>query len=262
MAGLAVVVVAGLTAGLMIWAPWIPPPVLRPAGLKAGAATANSLTFRWSRPPTGPLPDKYLIWRNGLLAGSAAGTATSWRQAGLDPGVTYQYRLVAVRAGKRSPASVLLTLTTITPPISQARLRGLWNINTRNLHAKNIYTGYNGFHGSLTWTFRPVCRAGPCAVILRGKIDGIHSITMKLTRAGAVYRGRTVDTIPCGKGADAIPDPLTLKVRITVTNAAGQTQVWAATSWAGTIAGTTQYVAAATFYCPSANFTAVLSSPD
>src|SRR5437899_9129463 len=29
----AVVVVAGLTAGLVVWAPWTPPPVLRPAGL-------------------------------------------------------------------------------------------------------------------------------------------------------------------------------------------------------------------------------------
>ena len=263
LAALTVVVLAGLAAGLVVWAPWIPPPVLRPAGLKAGPATANSLTFRWSRPRTGPLPDKYLIWRNGLLAGSAAGTATSYRQAGLDQGVTYQYRLVAVRGGKRSPASALLTLTTLTPPISQARLQGLWNINARNVHAHNIHTGYDGFHGSLTWTFRPVCRTGACAVILHGKIDGLHTITMKLTRAGAVYQGQTVDvTIPCGTAGNSIPDPMTLRVRLRVAAAAAQTGVWAAIAWTGTIAGATQQVSATTFYCPAGNFTAVLDSPD
>src|SRR5690348_4563945 len=66
----AVVVMAGLTAALVVWAPWIPPPVLRPAGLQAGPSTANSITFRWSNPPTGPLPDKYLILSNGTMAGS------------------------------------------------------------------------------------------------------------------------------------------------------------------------------------------------
>jgi len=55
---LAAVVVLGLAAGLVVWAPWIPPPVLRPSGLVAGPSTANSIAFRWSRPAAGPLPDK------------------------------------------------------------------------------------------------------------------------------------------------------------------------------------------------------------
>jgi Fibronectin type III domain len=100
---LAAVVVLGLAAGLVVWAPWTPPPVLRPAGLAAGPSTANSIAFRWSRPPTGPLPDKYLVLRSGTVAGSVAGAATSYRQAGLTPATTYQYRVVAVRGGKRSP---------------------------------------------------------------------------------------------------------------------------------------------------------------
>src|SRR5215468_2489285 len=48
----AVGVAAALIAGLLAWAPWSPPPVLRPTGLVAGPATANSISFRWSRPPT------------------------------------------------------------------------------------------------------------------------------------------------------------------------------------------------------------------
>src|SRR2546430_17451876 len=50
----ALIVVAGLTAGLMVWAPWTPPPVLRPGGLAAGPSTANAITFHWARPATGP----------------------------------------------------------------------------------------------------------------------------------------------------------------------------------------------------------------
>jgi hypothetical protein len=104
----AVIVVAALVGGLLVWAPWTPPPVLRPGGLAAGPATANSISFHWARPATGPLPDKYLILSHGTVAGSVAGTATSYRHAGLTPASTYQYRVVAVRGGKRSPQSAAL----------------------------------------------------------------------------------------------------------------------------------------------------------
>ena len=110
-----------LAAGLVVWAPWTQPPVLSPAGLASGPATANSISVRWSPPDTGPLPDKYLILTDGRAAGSVAGTATSYRQAGLTPASSYQYRVVAVRGGKRSPQSAILPVSTITPPISQAR---------------------------------------------------------------------------------------------------------------------------------------------
>jgi hypothetical protein len=58
---------------------------------------------------------------------------------------------------------------------------------------------------------------------------------MKLTRAGAVYKGRTVvNYYPCGPAGSSIPDPTMLTIRIRVTAATGQGQVWAATSLAGT----------------------------
>src|SRR5215831_19742451 len=70
---IAAVVVLGLGAGLVVWAPWIPPPVLRPTGLVAGPATANSVSFHWSPPRTGPMPDKYLVIGSGAASGSVAG---------------------------------------------------------------------------------------------------------------------------------------------------------------------------------------------
>jgi hypothetical protein len=251
---LAAVVVLGLAAGLVVWAPWIPPPVLRPTGLLAGPSTANSIKFHWSRPPTGPLPDKYLILNNGTMAGSVAGTVMSYRQAGLDPATAYQYHVVAVRGGKRSPQSALLTVNTLTPPISQARLQGQWNVD-----AKNIGHGSGGQNGSLSWQFSPACAVGACDVTVDGQ-DGVHSFKAKLTRAGAVYKGQTVATLyPCGPSANSIPDPATLKIQVRVTAAVGENQVWAATSWVGTMVGTYQYVSTAAFYCSAYTFTASLA---
>jgi hypothetical protein len=251
---LAAMVVFGLAAGLVVWAPWIPPPVLRPTGLLAGPSTANSIEIRWSRPPTGPPPDKYLILSNGTVAGSVAGTVTSYRQAGLDPAATYEYHVLAVRGGKRSPQSALLTGSTLTPPISQARLQGSWNID-----AKNVGPAPGGHNGSLFWQFSPACAVGACDVILHGQ-DGVHSFKVKLTRAGAVYKGQIVASAsPCGSGANSIPDPATLKIQLRVTAATGANQVWAAIAWAGTMVGTYQFVSSSAFYCPASTFTASLA---
>jgi hypothetical protein len=249
----AVVVVAGLTAGLVVWAPWTPAPVLRPAGLVATPSTANSITFRWARPATGPLPDKYLILSDGRLAGTIAGTATSYRQAGLTPASTYQYRVVAVRGGKRSPQSAALAVSTLIPPMSQGRLQGPWNVYAKNTHPKR------GRNGTLFWDFIPACAAGACDLVAHVK-SGKHSFKLTLTRAGAVYRGHAVANFgSCGPRGNSIPDPATLKFRVRVTDAVGEGQIWTATKLAGTMAGAYKYVSSATFYCPASSFKATLS---
>lgn len=251
---IAVIVVGGLTAGLVVWAPWTPPPVLRPARLAAGPSTANSIAFRWARPATGPLPDKYLILSDGRAAGSVAGTATTYRQAGLTPASSYQYRVVAVRGGRRSPQSAALAVSTLIPPMSQARLQGLWNV-----YAKNFRHAPGSRNGTLYWDFIPACEAGACDVVAHVK-DGRHSFKLTLTHAGAVYQGHAlVNFIPCGPRSNSIPDPTTLKFRVRGTDAVGEGQAWVAISLTGTMVGTSKYVSSATFYCPASSFKATLS---
>jgi hypothetical protein len=251
---LAAVVVLGLAGGLVTWAPWTPPPVLRPTGLVADSSTANSIAFHWSRPPTGPLPDKYLILSSGTVSSSVAGTVTSYRQASLTPGTTYQYRVVAVRGGKQSPRSALLTVHTLTPPISQARLQGSWQV-----YAKNIGSAPGSANGYMTWQLSPVCAVGACDVMLH-VVDSNFSLKMRLTRVGTVYKGQTIANLgQCGSGASSIPDPTTVKIKIRVTLAIGEIQEWAATSLTGTMVGTSQYVSSASSYCPAATFKASLA---
>lgn len=247
-------VVAGLAAGLVVWAPWRPPPVLRPGGLVAGRSTANSITFRWAQPATGPLPDKYLILSDGRVTGTVAGTVTSYRHAGLTPASTYQYRVVAMRGDKRSPQSASLAVSTLIPPMSQARLQGPWNV-----YAKNIRHGPGSRNGTLSWDFIPACAAGACNVVARVQ-NGKYSFKLTLTRAGAVYRGHAVANFgPCGPRGNSIPDPATLKFRVRIKDAVGDGQVWAASSLAGTMVGSYKYVSSATFYCSASSFKAVLS---
>jgi len=252
------VVVAGLVAGLVVWVHRPPPPVLRPAGLAAGPSTANSITFRWARPATGPLPDKYLVLSDGRAAGTVAGTVTSYRKAGLTPASTYQYRVVAIRDGKRSPQSASLAVNTLIPPMSQARLQGLWNV-----FAKNLTHLPGNRSGTLPWDFIPACGAGPCTVVAHVK-DGKHSFKVTLTRAGAVYRGHAVANLGgCGPKGNKIPDPATVKFRIRIKDAVGEGQAWVATSLTGTMAGSYKYVSSATFYCSAVSFKAALSgTPD
>ena len=251
---LAAVVILGLAAGLVVWAPWVVPPVLRPTGLAAGPSTDNSIAFHWSRPATGPLPDKYLILGQGMKAATVAGTVTAYRQAGLTPASNYQYHVVAVRGGKRSPQSAVLILSTLTPPVSAARLQGSWQVYVKNFVGPRA-SGY------ITWQVTPACAVGPCDVMVHASSSSHFDFTMKLTRAGAAYSGHTVTSLgPCGSGANAIPDPVTLKVQIRVNAAIGQNLVWAASSFAGTIVGTTQYVSnSAGGYCNAGTVKASLN---
>jgi hypothetical protein len=250
----AVVVVAGLVAGLVVWIHRPPPPVLRPGGLAAGPATANSITFHWARPATGPLPDKYLILSDGRAAGTVAGTVTSYRKTGLTPASNYEYRVVAVRDGKRSPQSASLEVNTLVPPMSQARLQGLWSV-----FVKNIGHLPGSRNGTMSWDFIPACATGACNVVAHVK-NGKHTFKLKLTRAGAVYRGHTVANLGgCGPRGSQIPDPATVKFRMRIKDAVGEGQEWAATSLAGTMTGSYKYVSSATFYCSAINFKAALS---
>jgi hypothetical protein len=63
----------------------------------------------------------------------------------------------------------------------------------------------------------------------------------------------------CGSGANSVPDPTTLKIRIHVNGALGENQVWAATSLTGTMVGSSRYVCAAAFYCTASTFRATLA---
>jgi hypothetical protein len=248
-AAIAAVVVLGLVAGLVIWAPWRSPPLLRPAGLVAGPSTTSSVAFRWAGPATGPPPDRYVISRDGEVVGSVAGTVTTYRGTGLAPATAYRYRVAAARDGKRSAFSPALVVTTATPPVSAARLQGPWTVTIKIVKGGASLSGADKWKES--WVAGPKCQAGPCAVRLSGSING-HSFGVILARAGARYRGKIIGNVfPCGKGSGSFPIRSTLRIRIHLTAAQVDNGAWTARSWKGTMAVTSPYTASGSFYCPA-----------
>jgi len=254
---IAVVAVLGLTAGLLLWAPWQSPPLLRPAGLAAGTSTTSSVAFHWARPATGPSPDRYQILHDGKVIGSVAGTVTSYRVAGLAPDTAYQYRVAAVRGGKRSAPSAALVVHTSIPPLAAARLEGAWTVHLKIVRGASTLTGHKNWDES--WLASPGCAAGPCDVRLSGSING-HTFSTTLSRAGAAYRGTVVGNVfPCGSGTNSFAVRSTAKIQLSVITARVNNGAWIASSWAGTMAVSSPYTASGNFFCPATQRNATLS---
>jgi hypothetical protein len=256
----AAVVLLALVAGVVIWAPWRKPPVLQPTGLAAGARTTSSVAFHWSGPATGPSPDKYLILHNGKVISSVLGTVTSFHSTGLAPDTAYQYRVAAVRGGKRSALSPVLTVNTKSPPVSAARWQGRWTVNIRITRGADALRGKGATGWTEAWQTSPTCPAGPCTVQLTG---GLNRQTFKatLTRTGAAYMGTTkADVFRCGKSGDSVPIKSTLTIRVTVTTAQPVNRAWLAGTWTGQMEISSPYTSASTFYCKAFTLTTTISA--
>lgn len=247
-------------AGLMIWAPWRSPPLLRPAGLAAGPSTASSVSFHWAGPASGPLPDTYVILYGGAVIGSVPGTVTSYRRTGLYPDTSYTYRLAAVRGGRRSVPSAAVMLRTVTPPLSAARWQGPWTVHVKIVHGGAALVGPRPLRWDDYWQASPQCAAGPCTVRVSGTFNG-YQFTATLARAGAVYTGTTVaNSFRCGPPHGRISERSTLTFRVILTAAnGGPDGAWTASAWAGRLSVSVAYTSTAAFYCNPFRLTAALS---
>jgi hypothetical protein len=254
------VVLLALVAGVLIWAPWRKPPLLQPTGLAAGTRTTSSVAFHWSGPATGPPPDQYLILHNGKVISSVPGTVTSFHSTGLAPDTAYQYRVAAVRGGKRSAPSRVLTVNTKSPPVSAARWQGRWTVSIRITKGADALRGKGAKGWTEAWQAAPQCPAGPCTVQLTG---GLNRQTFKatLTRTGAVYTGTTkADVFRCGKQVDSVPIKSTLTIRVTVTSAQLVHRAWLAGAWTGQMEISSPYTSTSTFYCNAFKLTTSISA--
>jgi fibronectin type III domain protein len=125
------VLVFGLVAGLLIWAPWDTPPPGAPAAVVATSRTATSAVVSWAASKGGATPDHYLVLRDGAQVGSVAAGQTSFTDNGLAPGTTHQYTIIAAAGQQRSSDSVEARVTTITPsPVALAGVKVTWTTAT------------------------------------------------------------------------------------------------------------------------------------
>jgi hypothetical protein len=254
------VAVIALAGALVIWAPWRPPPLLRPVGLAAGPSTASSVSFHWAAAATGPAPDRYVILYGGAVIGSVRGTATSYTGRGLYPDTSYTYQVAAVRGGKRSAPSAGVVLRTVTPPVSAARWQGPWTVHFKITHGRAALQGPGPLQWDESWQVSPQCSAGPCTVRVHGTFNG-YDFKAVLARAGAVYTGTTAaNSFRCGPAHNRVPSRSTLKIRVVLTAATGGPDgAWTARSWTGTLNASVPYTSNGTFYCNAFHLTTALT---
>jgi chitodextrinase len=123
---LVAVVVLGLTAGLLVWAPWHKVPVA-PAAVHGHSPTATSVLVSWSASSGGATIDRYLILRDGTQVGAVPASQTSYLDNGLAPGATHRYKIIAVSGTQQSRPSASIAVRTITPsPIGLVVGQATW----------------------------------------------------------------------------------------------------------------------------------------
>jgi len=234
--GSAIVAVVALIVGLLVWvlpgpAPSAPKP---PTGLAAAGATASSVALRWTRPVGGPAPDHYLISQDGTIVRSVPASVTDYRVAGLAPGSVYTYRIFAQTGGLRSGPSAVLTVHTLTPPLSAATLTGGWQGNYTVTSESGFSAGFGkGSTLGGAWRFVPGCAVGPCPATLYGSI-GIRPFTVHLTDTDTTYTGSaSVRYANCQVGGNRYMYTDQLSIQIAVSGAALVNRAWAAISWSG-----------------------------
>ena len=232
-AAAAVVAVVAASGSLLAAHPWVHPPVLRPAGLAVGSADTASLSIDWSGPPTGPVPDKYEILRDGHQVSTVPGATTRYIDKGLAPATAYTYQVIAVRGGKVSPVSVILSARTVTPPVSAGVLDWNGTVDYTMGDLSNIDWS-NPDTWTDSWTFAPACQDTSCEIKLSGAFDSYDfAATLEPTSTPGTYTGTAPlnDFWTCGSdNSDS-----TLTITVTVTGAGVTDKQWVARSFEGTV---------------------------
>ena len=228
----AMTMIAATVIGLALFPPpWASALIPRPTRLAAVAWTATSATITWSAPPSRPRPTRYVIEQDGTTIGSVSGAVTSYRVAGLAPGIAYTFRVIAAQGSRQSPASTAITIKTRTPPAWEAVLTGQWTVRYAKVATQNFNFGAAGLVTD-TWVFIPKCATSQCPIAVTGALEGSRfTATMRLS--GQLYASTSTDTtfMYCGR----TPTAATLTLKIGVLGGAVTQGRWSATSWSGSL---------------------------
>ena len=223
-----------MTGTVYVVHPWSYP-VLRPAGLTAGQQGPTSISLGWSNPASGPLPDKYVILRDGAVAATVPGNVNHFKDGGLAPATTYDFRVVAYRGSARSQPSADLRADTRTPRLPQAVFNSFFSVTEKVQTGDSVISGDavgDTYHDP--WTFTSDCAVGPCTTLLEGSIDGEpFSASLKAVGDGS-YTGSVAinDYLYCGNDATNYVGS-TLVITVEPAAAAVSMGKWAATKLTG-----------------------------
>ena len=214
--------------------PW-PYPLLRPAGLTAEQRSANSISIGWSNPASGPLPDKYVILRDGAVAATVRGNVNQFKDGGLAPATTYDFRVIAYRDRAGSQSSNNFYVATRTPTLSEAVFNSYFSVTEKLESGGSSVTGdTDGDTWNDDWMFSSNCLVGPCATQLSGAIDGEPFSAVLKAAGGGNYTGTVPinDYYYCGT-SESDHSRSTLKVTVRPSTASAAGTQWQALTFSG-----------------------------
>jgi hypothetical protein len=182
--------------------PW-PYPVLQPMGLVlvTEQRAATSISIGWSNTGSGPLPDKYVILRDGTVAATVPGNVNHFTEEGLAPGTKYDFRVIAYRGQAHSVSSQDLSVATPAPSLPEAVFNSVFTVTeTIETGGDSVNGGTNGTTSQDDWDFSSNCAMGPCEAGVNGSLgDSIPFFTVVLKPSGGgSYTGTVNDYQACG----------------------------------------------------------------
>jgi hypothetical protein len=220
-----------------------------PTGVTSSDVTTTSIVISWSS-PSGTTPDRYLVQRDGTRLATVPGDTLTYKDSKLTPVTDVSYTIVAVVEGQESDPSSPLQVTTLAPPVQDARLQGPWDVTLTVVRAGGTRLKV-GTKSNETWTFTPQCNSSACPVNLSGTVAG-KPFTMVLTRSGTAYRGTTKARVAKCVNTD-VASTLTLALRVSAGEVKAKT--WVVSSWTGNLGLAIPYTVSGSYYCPAQSAT-------
>jgi hypothetical protein len=215
-----------------------------PLGLRATDVTRHAVTLTW-RPPAEGVPDGYRIERDGMDIGTVAEGATRFRDTGLEPGITYEYAVVALVEGEPSdPATV--SVRTDVPPANAATLAGTYRVRLSITAAEGWESLGIGDGRRATWV---ASRGG---THVRGTSWG-GSWTMTLAPDDGWMTGTTTASL---SECSFVPVTDTLTLRVHATAGRMIDGAWRATRFSGTLTEVAPATSVGLTSCDGSSFTA------
>jgi chitodextrinase len=235
-----------------------------PSGLRASSVTPDAVTLQWSAPTAGPPSDRYAVVRDGTEITTVAGSTLSYTDRRLTPATTYAYTVLTLKDGVRSDPPAALKVTTRTPPVSSAHLAGSWPVGGKVTKVSGSVTlGGSAAKGQTfqwTWDFASKCTVGPCPAVVSG-VFASHPFTVTVSPSNGTYKGSTKVHVSHCQGLNGTVDVKnTIRLNLSVTKAALESNIWSVTSWKGTLTVASPYTAAGSSgnlrsYCPASSVT-------
>ncbi len=202
--------------------------------VKIVGVSADSVKIGWES--VGGAPEHFVVKRNDQDIATVDGSATSYTDAGLDPGTSYSYVVVAQSAGSELASAPVKTKTKV-PPIGSARIDGRYSVMETVLSSNlvNVHPGQP--MGRWKWHFLPKCASGLCGGTWSIEFD-VGDATGSFAPVGATqgYTGgmRNQSIGWCGTEAHHIDDQKdSATLTIHVTRAKALAGEWIATAFAG-----------------------------